>query len=240
VTFTSEFYDQAWHKWDDMKVYGATARHTRRFVFFLMNSLTFDTVLDAGCGTGILLKQISDVYPRVKLTGSEFSSEGIEFAKKRLPDADFQVLDLSKEPLNRKFDLITCIDVVEHIPDDRTALKNLRSMTAKYLIISVPLGKLLKVEAERMGHVHGYGRREFETKLREAGFEIIKAIQWGFPFYNLHRRFVNALPAETSAGTYGAKKKLLAEIIYTIFFLNLPFAGERYYALCRPVGGGSV
>jgi hypothetical protein len=127
--------------------------------------------------------------------------------------------------------------VVEHIPDDRTALKNLHLMMGKYLIISVPLGKLFKVEAERMGHVHGYSRREFEMKLREAGFEIMTAIQWGFPFYNLHRRFVNVMPAETSAGTYGAKKKLLADVIYTLFFLNLPFAGERYYALCRPVIG---
>ncbi len=238
MTFTPDFYNEGWHHWDDMKVYGATARHTRRFIFSLLNGVRFETVLDAGCGTGILLQQISEAYPKTILTGSEYSSEGIEFAKKRLPDADFHVLDLSKDSLHRTFDLITCIDVIEHIPDDRTALKNLRSMTGGHLVVSVPLGKLFKVEEERMGHVHGYTRKEFEEKLREAGFEIVKAIHWGFPFYNLHRRFVNAMPAETSAGTYGPRKKLLANVIYTLFYLNLPFAGERYYALCRPARTG--
>lgn len=236
MNYTPDFYDKAWHTWDDMKVYGATARHTRRFIFSLMDGLSFESVLDAGCGTGVLLKQISDQYPRAKLTGSEYSPEGLEFAKKRLPGSDFHVLDLSKERLYRTFDLIACIDVLEHIPDDRAALKNLHAMAGGYLILSVPLGRLFKVEAERMGHVHGYSRRELEQKLRDAGFEIVKVIQWGFPFYNLHRRFVNVMPAETSAGEYGARKKMLADVIYALFYLNLPFAGERYYVLCRPTG----
>jgi 2-polyprenyl-3-methyl-5-hydroxy-6-metoxy-1,4-benzoquinol methylase len=201
-----------------------------------MEGISFKSVLDAGCGTGILLQQILDKYPNLQLTGSEYSPQGLEFAKRRLPQGEFHVLDLSKEVLNQKFDLITCIDVLEHIPDDRTALKNLLAMTNGYMILSVPIGPLFKAEVDRMGHVHGYSRTELEKKIQQAGFEIVKVIQWGFPFYNLHRRLANRMPAETSTGSFSARKKLIANLLYTLFFLNLSYGGERYYVLCRPAG----
>lgn len=236
MEFTPNFYDEGWGSgWDDMKVYGPTARHTRRFIFQLLSRIQFKSVLDAGCGTGVLLSQIQKQYPNIQPTGSEYSPQGLELAKKRLPNGEFHVLDLSRENLGKKFDLITCIDVLEHIPDDRAALKNLLAMTGGYLVLSVPLGSLIQVEAERMGHVHGYSRHEFEGKIRDAGFEIVKAIQWGFPFYNIHRRFANRMPAETSGGTFSARKKFISNLIYALFYLNISPGGERYYALCRPV-----
>ncbi len=33
MTFSPEFYNEGWTRWDDMKIYGPTARHMRRFVF---------------------------------------------------------------------------------------------------------------------------------------------------------------------------------------------------------------
>lgn len=237
MEFTPKFYDEGWESgWDDMKIYGPTARHTRRFIFQLLSSISFNSILDAGCGTGILLSQIQQKYPHIHPTGSEYSSHGLEFAKKRLPDAEFYVLDLSRENLAKQFDLITCIDVLEHIPDDGAALKNLLAMTAGYLVLSVPLGPLFSVEAERMGHVHGYSRAELNEKIKKAGFDIIKTIQWGFPFYNLHRRIVNRLPAATSGGEFGSRKKLISNLLYGLFYLNLSPGGERYYALCCPSG----
>ena len=234
MTFSSEFYDKAWNKWDDMKVYGPTARHTRRFVLAFLKGSEISSVLDAGCGTGLLLQQILEKYPHVRATGLEYSAKGIEFAKLRLPKADFHIIDLSKESLGEKFDVVTCIDVLEHIADDRTALKNLLAMTGKYMILSVPLGQLLKVEAERMGHVHGYSRREVQKKLQETGFSILKEIQWGFPFYNLHRRIVNRLPEQATMEEYGQGKKLSTSLLYWLFFLNIFPGGERYYVLCSP------
>lgn len=238
MTFSSEFYNDAWHQWDDMKVYGPTARHTRRFIFSLMKDISFTSVLDAGCGTGILLQQILEKYPHVQVTGSEYSPQGLEFARKRLPDGDFRVLDLSQKMLDKKFDLVVCIDVLEHIDDDRAALRNLFAMTAGHMILSLPLGPLFKAEMERMGHVHGYSRRELESKIREAGFEIVKVVQWGFPFYNLHRRIVNRMPAASSTGSFSPQKKFISGLIHALFYLNLPFGGERYYALCRPARKG--
>jgi trans-aconitate methyltransferase len=234
VTFSTEFYNEGWHRWDDMKVFGPSARHTRRFIFSLMDGLSFQTVLDAGCGTGVLLRHISEAYPHVRLSGTEYAAEGLGFARQRLPRAEFHELDLSRETLPGKFDLVVCIDVLEHIPDDRAALKNLRAMTAGHMILSVPLGKLFQAEVERMGHVHGYTRTELESTLRETGFGIVRAIQWGFPFYNIHRRMANLMPAGTSTGSFSRRKKLISNLLYLLFFLNVSYRGERYYVLCRP------
>ena len=234
--FTPQFYDEGWGSgWDDMKLYGPSARHTRRFIFKLLEGLSFDSVLDAGCGTGVLLQKIHEKYPQARLTGFEYSPEGLNFARKRLPEGEFMTVDLSKQAVDKTFDLITCIDVMEHIPDDRAALRNLLAMTGKYMILSVPLGPLFQVEAERLGHVHGYRRAELEGKIREAGFEIIRAIQWGFPFYNLHRRLANRMPEQATLGRYNSRKRLISSLLYGLFFLNIAPGGERYYVLCRPL-----
>jgi SAM-dependent methyltransferase len=234
MEFTSQFYDEGWEGgWDDMRLYGPTARHTRKFVLQLLQDLSFQTMLDAGCGTGVLLQAIHEKYPHVKLTGSEVSGHGLELARKRLPDSEFMAMDLSKQVLERKFDLITCIDVLEHILDDRAALSNLFAMSAGHLILSVPLGPLFPVEAERLGHVHGYSREELEGKICEAGFQIVRAFQWGFPFYNLHRRLANRMPKQATLGRYNPRKKLISKLIYALFYLNIAPGGERYYVLCR-------
>lgn len=235
MKFSSEFYDQGWSVWDDMKIYGPTARHTRRLIFKLLKDRLFNTVLDAGCGTGILLHTMFKKYPHIQMMGTEYSLHGLDVAKERLPNANFQVIDLAKEKLNLQFDLVTCIDVLEHIEDDRAALINLHSMTAKYLVLSVPLGPLFKEEVDRMGHVHGYSREEVDNKLRDAGFEIIEAIQWGFPFYNIHRRIANRLHGQATTGQYSFNKKLASYLLYLFFYLNIALGGERYYVLCRPI-----
>lgn len=233
--FSEKFYDQGWPVWDDMKLYGPTARHTRRLIFKLLKTLSFNSVLDAGCGTGVLLKKIHEKYPYVELTGSEYSPQGLDFAAERLPDATFNTLNLETAKFDRQFDLVTCIDVLEHIENDRAALNNLLAMTSKYLVLSVPLGPLFKEEVDRMGHVHGYSRAEVDEKICTAGFEIMKAIQWGFPFYNIHRRFANRMTKQATTGQYSYFKKLVSSVLFVIFYLNIASGGERYYVLCRPL-----
>jgi len=50
-------YDLAWQdRWDDMKRYGPYSRHVRRFIHKFIREIEFETVLDAGCGQGELLR----------------------------------------------------------------------------------------------------------------------------------------------------------------------------------------
>ena len=77
MTFSSGFFNDAWYKWDDGKVHDPTAGQLRRSIFPLMKCNSFIKVL---------MKQILENYPHVQAAGSEYSPQGLEFARKRLPN----------------------------------------------------------------------------------------------------------------------------------------------------------
>lgn len=229
------FYDAGWPEWYDMKEYGPASRHVRRIIFNLLKTVSFSSVMDAGCGVATLLNDISQVYTDVTLSGFEYSGDAVEIAKKRLPKGQFWQIDLSKEKPPAQADLVTCIDVLEHIVEDVAAMKNLWQITNKYVLIVVPLGPLFEAERVRVGHVHGYSQQEFDSKIVASGFKITKRIRWGFPFYNLYRRLLHILPESTVTGQYSLIKKLVSSLIYSLLFINLPIWGERYFLICEKV-----
>ena len=230
---SEKYYDEAWGQWDDMKSFGPASRHVRRIIMRMIQGLEFSTVLDAGCGVGTLIAALMQRYPQVQYTGTDISREGIERGKQKVGSANFQVLNLEKESLKKTFDLVLCIDVIEHIENDVKAIQQLKQMTKKHLLLVVPTGPLFEQERISVGHVHGFSVKEVEEKLQHAGFSITKKISWGFPFYNLYRRLVMRLPASTVSGKYGFKKRVISEAIYLLLFFNLPVGGERLFVLCE-------
>jgi len=131
-------------------------------------------VLDLGCGPGNMLDYLA---PRGDVYGSDFSSDALRFCQgrgyRRLFRADFHSLPLASE----KFDLITCIDVIEHLADDRRALRELyRVVRPKgLLVVSVPAFQALWGDHDVLyGHHRRYTTGEVKAKLTEAGFEVLK------------------------------------------------------------------
>ncbi len=231
------FYDTGWPGWYDMKEYGPASKHVRRIIFQLLSEIKFNSVLDIGCGVATLLDDISRSYPHVQLYGSEFSGDAVEIGKKRLPKAQLWQSDLSQGTVPVQTDLVTCIDVLEHIEDDLTAMKNLAAMTKKYALIVVPIGPLFEAERVRVGHVHGYSQAEFDGKLQATGFRIKKRILWGFPVYSLYRRLLHILPEKVTTGTFSPIKRFTSYLIYLALYLSLPFWGDRYFLVCEKVNG---
>ncbi|HEY59765.1 MAG TPA: class I SAM-dependent methyltransferase [Anaerolineae bacterium] len=226
-----EYYEDAWKRWDDMKSFGPASRHVRRLIFQMIKNLSFSSVLDAGCGAGTLLIEMRKRYPQIELRGVEYAFTGVSAAREKNPDAKIRQLDLVKQHLPASFDLVTCIDVLEHIQDDVSTLRNLRKMTRKYFLLVVPTGPLFKQEKIKVGHVHGFSRKEVLLKLRDAGFKVEKKIAWGFPFYNIYRRIVMNMPKDAVGGKFSQRKKMLSNILYWLLFLNLPIGGERFFVL---------
>lgn len=94
-------------------------------------------VLDVGCGIG----QYIPLY-KGKITGIDFDKRNLIRAKKRFPKARFIQYDLNKNtlPVSEKFDLIICLDVVEHLEIKQALklIKNLENLNGGYLFISTP------------------------------------------------------------------------------------------------------
>ena len=109
------------------------------------------SILDVGCGDGRFLGLLSDTIPR--RVGVDLSEKAISYAKAFHPDVDYRCVDI--KDLDENFDVITCIEVLEHIPEEQlySFIKNLfrRCNPGGKLIISVPT-KILPVNKKHYRH----------------------------------------------------------------------------------------
>ncbi|RME04790.1 MAG: class I SAM-dependent methyltransferase [Planctomycetota bacterium] len=95
--------------------------------------------LDAGCGPGANLsafQTFGEVY------GVDIHPQCLEYAKKTIPQARLVQADISKElPFEKNFfDIITLLDVLEHIQEDQQAIQNLLATLKPngYLVLTTP------------------------------------------------------------------------------------------------------
>ena len=90
----------------------------------LRRSKTDDRILDAGCGTGITTCRLKEQRPRIE--GIDFSSSFIEEARKYGGDY-FRVMDLTMlDYPDAAFDVVCSADTIEHVPDLRKALSEMK------------------------------------------------------------------------------------------------------------------
>ena len=94
------------------------------------------SVLDVGCGSGGFLRYLHGRRPSACLRGTDISPGAVEVA--RSSGFDAFVADLTREPLDRKYDYITAFEVIEHIQEAERFLCTLRDATRHQLIVSLP------------------------------------------------------------------------------------------------------
>lgn len=103
-----------------------------------ISGLAPTAVLDAGCGEGESLERLARYLPD-QVSGVDLNPESVEFTRKRIPDGDFQVADILDLPFgDDSFDLVFCLEVLEHIPEPGAALAELARVCRGDLVISVP------------------------------------------------------------------------------------------------------
>ena len=162
-----------------------------------------------------------------------FSSSAIELARRRVPDGDFRVLDITRISLDTKYDLVVCSEVLEHIPNDVIAIQNIRKMTNKYLLVSTPQGRMREFE-KHIGHIRNYAPGELVNKIQLSGFTVVSIVEWGFPFYSpLYRNFLDLTGSKGTTGEFGPFRKLLAKLIYLLFLLNSSKRGDEIFVLAK-------
>jgi SAM-dependent methyltransferase len=93
-----------------------------------------DTVLDVGCGNGVLAGFLAERY---RVTACDFVV-GPDVTAQH-PRVRFEEADLLHLPFpNDAFDTVTCTHTLEHVLDIRGALKELRRVARRRLIVVVP------------------------------------------------------------------------------------------------------
>jgi SAM-dependent methyltransferase len=129
-------------------------------------------VLDAGCGSGRTLVELAD-YGEV--TGIELNDEAAELARDR-GLGEVVVGRLEELPWDDgTFDLITCLDVIEHVPDDVGALRELLrvSRPGGWLLVTVPAYQALwSLHDEANHHYRRYARSSLRGAALAAGWKV--------------------------------------------------------------------
>ena len=139
------------------------------------------SICDVGCGTGEFLARLRSRFESARLCGYDISPElgpfwashpGVEFKV-----GDFHMLDTERH------DLLTMIDVFEHVRDPFTFLERSRAH-GKHFVFHIPLDlsalsvcrrSPLMATRHKVGHLHFYTRDLALETLRECGYTIIES-----------------------------------------------------------------
>ncbi len=149
----------------------------------------YGRILDAGCGRGVFTLELAKQHSEAEVIGVDIDEAAIKRAtqiarKAGISNCRFEVGDVTGLGFRDEFDLVLSVDNLEHIKDDVTAMAGLAKALRPggNLVVHVPgyyrrwlmFGR--RVNFEVPGHMRpGYTVDELESKLRQAGFEIIRA-----------------------------------------------------------------
>ncbi|MEA2155670.1 MAG: hypothetical protein QOE11_1810 [Solirubrobacteraceae bacterium] len=128
-------------------------------------------ILDAGCGSGRTLDELAE-YGDAR--GVDLSPAAVDATRARGHDADVASVEDLPFPYGT-FDLVTCLDVVEHTPDDRRTLDELRRVTRPggTLLLTVPAHPALwSAHDEANHHYRRYTRGSLVDAADDCGWEV--------------------------------------------------------------------
>jgi 2-polyprenyl-3-methyl-5-hydroxy-6-metoxy-1,4-benzoquinol methylase len=147
----------------------------------------YKRLLDAGSGPGIISFELGWQFPEASVQGVDIKEDAVRISNhiaRKIGATNVNFLRSAIEDLNEKdfFDLIVCVDILEHIENDIEAIKVLFRLITPggILLLHIPsLYRRYPVWRKRLNfdvptHVRrGYEPDEIQKKVRQAGFTII-------------------------------------------------------------------
>ncbi len=179
--------------------------------------------LDVGCGTGAAMEMFSR---RFEAYGLDTSPQAIEFCRRRGLSNLF-LGELAGYPADERFDLITFLDVLEHVEDDRGALRTAHRLLndGGKLLLTVPAFPSLWSPLDVMLH---HKRRYTPSLLKDvvasAGFSIRHLTYFNtllFPVALVRRMAARVTHTETM-GDLEIPGRAMNTILKKIFELEKP------------------
>jgi SAM-dependent methyltransferase len=153
-----------------------------------------DSLLDVGCGEGVLVHRWATQLGDRRVVGIDLEEESIQagWAERQAPNLEYRVLEAatpSSHPgtgngdlpfADGEFDAASAIEVLEHVPDPEHTLSEMARCAERHLLVSVPReplwrmlnmarGAYLPALGNTPGHLNHWSRRSFVALLSRYG-----------------------------------------------------------------------
>lgn len=150
-------------------------------------------LLDVGCAFGRFLEVAA---PHYTCEGLDVSRYALSHARRRVPDVPLYQAAIQDFVVDRRYDIITCFDVLEHVPELEQALSRLRALLAPegVLVAAVPvydtpMGWAVGMIDRDPTHLHRWSRDAWMNRLQTAGYSVRTmkgVVRIPLPGYFLH------------------------------------------------------
>jgi SAM-dependent methyltransferase len=193
--------------------------------------------LEFGAGTGFLM-QIFEEKTGYKPKGIEIDPKLVKIIK----DKGYNCFSGTNE-IQEKFELIFTSNVLEHIEDDVTALREIKTLLTQdgILAIYVPALPILFSQLDHnVGHFRRYRKRELKSKLLASGYEV-ESIRYVDSLGVLAALLTKVIGYKNQAGL-GSRKSLIiydkavfpiSKILDQMLMKNV--LGKNLFVRARPI-----
>lgn len=200
-------------------------------------------VLDLGCGTGVLSRELRD---RACVTSLDYVADALGYCRRRglsrLVQGDGHALPFP----NGSFDVVVAADTLEHLRDDAAGARELRRMLAPggLAIINVPAFQFLWGPHDVANHhFRRYSRGQLRRTLEAAGLRCSTLTYTNMVFFppTLCVRWLKRLGSATDGGHEILDLSAgMNRLLYTVLgwerrlvrYVNLP-VGTSVFAVAR-------
>lgn len=156
----------------------------------MISEIDFESILEVGCGPGDLAEELfkSDA----NYLGIDIDDREIMTARARYPHRKFQHASAYELPIeNVSIDLVVACEVLEHLSDPETAMRELDRVARKWILMSVPREPLWRILnftrgkywwnlGNTPGHLQHFSRCDFLELIESRWFvlEVKSPIPW--------------------------------------------------------------
>ena len=240
-----EQYERLWRDlWANTHAGGPMARTRYRLAlrWLALGSESSERMLDVGAGNGAFMVEVAKRTPRLEIYGAEYSQAAIDLASPRLKDR-LARCDLQGDqplPWGGRFQVITCMEVLEHLPDDELALGHIANALSPggRLFVSVPAWQAKWGPQDvAAGHVRRYEPNVLSERMTRAGLSVRRMKCWGGPLAWMYLRAADVIgPEKVMSVRPSGFAGLAATTIYQLLKLDdalSPGGGQQLLALAE-------
>jgi 2-polyprenyl-3-methyl-5-hydroxy-6-metoxy-1,4-benzoquinol methylase len=152
------------------------------------------SILDVGCGEGVLTEQWADKVGDGRIVGIDLDDPKLraEWDKRRRANLEYRAEDATNLSFgDDEFDLAAAIEVLEHVPDPERTVSEMARVAKDWLLVSVPReplwralnmarGAYLKDLGNTPGHINHWSKRSFVSMLSRHG--TVEEVRSPFPW----------------------------------------------------------